>query len=185
MSKPPYINVSKLDVAKRQLEIAITLFLTNSDPISIHTLSAAAHEVLNTLLKKQNLGRSFLDENVKRFIRPEKQKEVIDKIREAQNFFKHADKDSDGVYKFHFKLTEFFLWDTCAMYQILIKEKTPLISVFLIWFYSAYPNILLDEETKTLFLNCQNDLGVNPENRSEFLNLLPDIIKSRNRITKL
>ena len=176
MDKAPYINVSKLDVAKRQLETAITLFLTNSDPISIHALSAAANEVLGKLIKKQNLTPSIITEGIEKFIKPEKKQEFFKKIKEAPNFFKHADKDADEIYKFHFKTSEYLLFDACIMYEILTKEKTPLVFVFYIWFYSAHSNILLNKGTETLY-----NLGLNPENRLEFLNLLPDIIKLKNK----
>jgi hypothetical protein len=39
-------KVSKLDAAKRQLETVIRLYFSNGDPVSIHTLTAAAYNVL-------------------------------------------------------------------------------------------------------------------------------------------
>jgi hypothetical protein len=40
------LHLSKLDAALRQLETAVTLYFHSSDPISIHTLTAAAYNVL-------------------------------------------------------------------------------------------------------------------------------------------
>ena len=51
----PKMYVSKLDAAKRQLDIAINLFFKNSDPISIHTLTAAAYEILAVIAKHENI----------------------------------------------------------------------------------------------------------------------------------
>ena len=41
------LKVSKLDAAKRQLETAIRLYFSNGDPVSIHTLVAAAYAILH------------------------------------------------------------------------------------------------------------------------------------------
>ena len=36
----PNVEISKLDAAKRQLDMAISLFFKIADPVSIHTLTA-------------------------------------------------------------------------------------------------------------------------------------------------
>lgn len=46
------IKVSKLDVARKQLEQAILLFFNDGDPIAIHTLVAAAYNIVHALTKK-------------------------------------------------------------------------------------------------------------------------------------
>ena len=48
------IKVSKLDAARRQLETAIKLYFVFGDPISIHTLSAAAYNVIRDLNTKKD-----------------------------------------------------------------------------------------------------------------------------------
>lgn len=45
-------RVAKLDAAKRQLETAIRLYFASADPVSIHTLTAAAYQLLLDLNKK-------------------------------------------------------------------------------------------------------------------------------------
>ncbi|MEE8528207.1 MAG: hypothetical protein V3S70_06495, partial [Gammaproteobacteria bacterium] len=42
-------NIRKLDVAKRQLIQAILLFLQGRDTVSVHTLAAAAHQILSDI----------------------------------------------------------------------------------------------------------------------------------------
>ena len=92
------IKLSKLDVAERQLIQAIHLFFSQSDPISIHTLSEAAGQVLRDIA----LGHSTYS-----FYRqhPElsqtKKKELNQQLNEARNFFKHADKDANEILEFH------------------------------------------------------------------------------------
>ncbi|MDR4498810.1 MAG: hypothetical protein MRK02_12960 [Candidatus Scalindua sp.] len=66
--------VSKLDVARRQLRIAIRLFFERKDCIAIHTLAASAHDVLFPILKKNNPSAAFnvLLHPDTPYIRPEK-----------------------------------------------------------------------------------------------------------------
>ncbi|MFA5821014.1 MAG: hypothetical protein WC873_02850, partial [Candidatus Gracilibacteria bacterium] len=130
-----HIFISKLDAAKRQLEIAIRLFLNNEDPISIHTLSAASHTILRDLCRKQGKESTLKDVMIKR-TKPEKKDEVVKMFNEAENFFKHANKDPDQLLKFHPEETEWFLWDVGKMYIELTKDYPPIVKVFLVWFHS-------------------------------------------------
>jgi len=58
-----YLFISKLDSVKRQLELAIKLFLINGDVVAIHTLTAAAHHVLWDLGRKQEI-QSIIKEKI-------------------------------------------------------------------------------------------------------------------------
>ena len=164
--------VSKLDSAKRQLEIAIRLFLNNEDPISIHTLSAASHTVLRDLCKKQG-KESILKDVMVKITRPEKTKEFRESLSKAENFFKHADKDPAKLIKFHPDETEWFLWDVCKMYVGLTNDNPPIIKVFNVWFHSKHPNILKDPEFVKLLKQKIVELNLDYEDRRQFLDLLP------------
>ena len=48
------MNISKLDAAKRQLETAVELFFNHKDPVSIHTLTRAVHEILEKFARLAN-----------------------------------------------------------------------------------------------------------------------------------
>ncbi len=81
------MTVTKLEAAQRQLRTAIRLWFNDGDPVSIHTLLAAAHEIIHRLYR--NKGLSGLLFNSKR-IKDEFRAEWARKIKEAPNFFKHA-----------------------------------------------------------------------------------------------
>jgi hypothetical protein len=49
------IKVDKLGVAHRQINTAVDLWFSGGDAISIHTLVAAAYQILCDLLKNKNL----------------------------------------------------------------------------------------------------------------------------------
>jgi hypothetical protein len=71
--------VNKIDVAVRQIRVAVRLHFEECDPVALHTLVAATHRMISDLRKHKG-GRSVLDSAVK----------------VAAKFFKHADKDPDG-----------------------------------------------------------------------------------------
>jgi hypothetical protein len=123
------MNISKLDAARRQLETAAVLYFHEGDPVSIHTLTSAAYEVLRTL----NIGPPMIKDMLAEYIRPERIKEIRDKLNEAQNFFKHADRDTDKTLDFEPKLTQFFLMDACVTYKGLSGERVPVLEVFKLW----------------------------------------------------
>jgi hypothetical protein len=42
-------RITKLDAAIRQLDTAITLWFTEADTISIHTLACSAHQIIHDI----------------------------------------------------------------------------------------------------------------------------------------
>lgn len=163
------VYISKLDAAKRQFEIAIRLFMSYGDIVAIHTLVSAAHTILNDLSVQQG-QESFIKGYVARMIKPEYLKEFNDKINEAANFFKHADKDADKLLEFSSEQTEIPLLDICSMYQNLTNEATPLMAIYRIWYFSKSPDVLADESMK----NNIKKINFDYNNRKLFLDLLPD-----------
>ncbi len=94
--KDTVLRVSKISAARRQLGTAIELWFSHGDPISIHTLTSAAHRVIGDLLRAQGS-----DDPLYRRIKPEYLSEVIGKINAPYNFTKHADTDPDGELEFN------------------------------------------------------------------------------------
>ncbi len=133
------ITLTKLDAAKRQLETAVTLYFNDRDPVSIHTLTCAAHEILATLNKKRGNPPSIISDSL---IKEPHKAEFRKWLREAMNFVKHADKDSEGVLTFYPAVNEYFLLDSCELYQILTGEKVPHFIIFRAWFNSRHPHVL-------------------------------------------
>ena len=78
------VTLSKLDAMQRQLDTAIHLWFAEADPVSIHTLASAAHELLHALYKKQGLSGLLFDfPNVKEEYRSFMAKE----LKKYFNFF--------------------------------------------------------------------------------------------------
>jgi hypothetical protein len=125
-SKPDYqpMWVTKLDVAARQARTAVRLFFEEVDPISLHTLVAAAHTVLKDLSEKKG-SRSIV-----------KPPGYDYKINAAENFFKHAYKDPDGRVNIEPlpRLTVDLLFDAVVMLQNVSPDPPIEAKIFWAWF---------------------------------------------------
>ncbi len=139
------MNIAKLDAAKRQLDTAINLFFKEADSVSMHTLTAAAHQILMDLAKLKG-AMSFI--KTPTLIKKEMQKKYLYVINEAENFFKHAAKDSDKLLEFNPEQTEFLLLDAVEMYTQLTKEAPEDMSIYRMWFFIKHPEIISDETRK-------------------------------------
>jgi len=126
------MKVSKLDAARRQLETAVRLYFFDVDPVSTHTLAAAAYGVLRDLNNADG-GPPTMHDSLDETIEPDFLPEFRRFLSEAQNFFKHANRDPDAVLDFNVAHTESILLDACWTYDRLAGEKVPLLTTFEIW----------------------------------------------------
>jgi hypothetical protein len=83
LTSPP-MTVTKLDAARRQLQTAIRLWFQDADPVSIHTLAAAAYEIIHAVSKQRNPKRRKLLFDMS-FIRDEYRAEFARKLKEPGN----------------------------------------------------------------------------------------------------
>jgi len=177
MSDVHFIGISKLDSTKRQLEFAINIFFHSGDFVVIHTLASASKTVLIDLSKKQGIV-SFTEEMMK-LIKKDKQNFVRKKLNEAQNFFKHADRDPSTLLKFNPDLSEYTIWESIELYQKLTHEITPLMKSFRMFFYTKHTNVILEEKTRKEFEKANTIVGW--KDRKQFLDLVKlfekDLIK--------
>jgi hypothetical protein len=93
-------DITKEECARRELQTAIYLFFCEGDEISIHVLASSAAQILTDFCKRKNVKsfRDMLMESVK----PEWEKPTSGKLKEAYNYFKHADRDTDHqLERFH------------------------------------------------------------------------------------
>jgi hypothetical protein len=99
MVPPGRITLGKFDVARGQLRTAIGLWFEDGDPASIHTLAYASYEIIHRISKKKNPQRETLlfDSKV---IDDKYRKTFVTALKDIANFFKHANKDPEGVLTF-------------------------------------------------------------------------------------
>ena len=131
-------RITKLDVVAMQLKVAVTLFFQGSSPVAIHTLVAAAHQILVDLGKTQGIDSSI--KNTVGLSNSEVQ-EFLRTINYPSNYFKHADRDSDENIDIDLlpQLTQDFIMDAVVMLQGLSGDIPFEAKVFWYWFVSKYP----------------------------------------------
>jgi hypothetical protein len=128
------LHVSKLDAARRQLETAVRLYFSDGDPVSIHTLTAAAHTVLTDINKARG-GTPLLKESIVTFAKKGKEKEMKKFLNAAANFFKHGEHDPEGTYTLVIGQSEMYLLDACLAYKTLAGEIVPVLGAYEGWFW--------------------------------------------------
>lgn len=160
-----FTNISKIDVAKREIDHAIRLFFNNGDIVVVHLLASAAEDILSGMGK--SMGIISIKEDLKKSIKKDKVNEVMRKINAPYNFFKHGTRDKDQLLKFSAESSELVLYDAVNMYLSITKELPGLMFAYRSWFYLKNKEIILDPLARDTLDNI--DLDVN--NRSLFLEL--------------
>jgi hypothetical protein len=133
------IIVSKELAARGQLETAIVLWFHYADPISIHTLAAAAQGILQGVAGKDH-KLPHMRAWVKQF-----PVSVQKKLRDPQNFFKHADRDVKTIRAYQPYVGTLLLGDAALLHQDLYG-LTPFIRAFTIRLSFEQPNIFQPHE---------------------------------------
>ena len=90
-------SLTKVDVAESLLSTAVRLFFEGAHPVPIYALASAAREILTTLGDKTGI-ETVLHAVAKR--QGKSLKELVTSAHTFANFFKHADRDPQGVLDF-------------------------------------------------------------------------------------
>lgn len=155
----PRFIVTKQDAALRQLKVAIALWFLDGDPVSIHTLASAAYTVLADLSKVRGFPPMLTTrDGLKGRIRPGMEKEAYKKFKEAENFFKHADKDPENTIEFRPRSNQHILWEAAARYREMAGERVPELEAMHWWFILSHPSIYdLPIEQVPIYRQVQQD----------------------------
>jgi hypothetical protein len=136
------LKVSKTDAARRQLETAIRLWFNDGEPVSIHTLTAAAHQLVHDLGKARGVSAILRDLSA---AKPEYKKKIQQIISKSENFFKHADRDPDELLDFNPESTEVYIMDAAMTYEALTSERPHILRAYQMWMTIKHPEILREE----------------------------------------
>lgn len=138
------IAITKLDAARRQLRSAIELWFSDADFVAIHTLSAAAYQIIHDL-NRRNKGPDLLLDT--KFIKDEYRSEYVNEIKNASNFFKHADRGKMGLAKlfdFNPKSNEYFIFFAIFGLKYLGEKLAAEEIAFERWQMFQSPKLLTD-----------------------------------------
>jgi len=166
------INVSKIAAAKSQLLEAINLFFEERDPISIHTLTCAALQILHDHF--DDVGQVW-DHNLifhydSIYVKDEYRKEYAEHVHKVRNFFKHADRDlKAGKTSIEFNTEEnaFYILEAARCLKIIEGGNYvfhPEFRAFICWYGLKYPNHFNDQG-KESFIKLK---GTDPDNYKYF-----------------
>ena len=162
------VKITKIEAGKPQLETAIRMFFKEEDPVAIHTLAAAAHDVLWGIAKKRGT-MSLLKNNP--LIAKQHQKEMHGIVSEAKNFFKHGIRDPNAGVEFNPETTAYFLIDAIEIYRQVIGQPSPVMISMMAWFQLKNAHIFSKNPLNRAQLALLDKLGLNPDHRQAFSQL--------------
>ena len=161
------IRVSKIDAARRQLDCAIELWFLDRDAVSIHTLAAAAYQIVHDINKRQDNEHLLLYDSV--VVKEEYRKLWVSLIRKPGNFFKHADSDPHGTIEFSpFVSVGFMLFSVLGL-GLLGERASDYTAALSVWL-SVHDSELVTDKYRKSILDQLNDLAhVKQLPKAEFL----------------
>jgi hypothetical protein len=168
--------ITKIDAAKRQLDVAIRLFFERKDLIAVHTLTAAARGVLRDVARPRHI--KGIDRAIEK-LSPKRKREFYKALTEAQNFFKHADKDPNpsAELKFYYETTPFLILDAVTLHKLLGAGLSAEMTAFVSWYIAKYPSIVIPGDAG-LDAAVEASKGINVDDFDRFLQAI-DYLKAR------
>ncbi len=150
MIKDANLTIQKLETARSQLQTAIQLWFADGDPISIHTLTCAAHQILHDI-HVQRGGYPLIFDSI--FAKEGYRAQWNRGVKAHMNFFKHADRDTNGTILFDPSLTEPFFMMSLYILEGLGTPLAPAEAACAFWCVLHNPD-WLDMPGQDRFLNC-------------------------------
>jgi hypothetical protein len=157
------IRLNKEYTALEQLKSAMFLWFHEGDPVSIHTLAAAAHDCFYWLVKHEN------QESILREWMAVQSKSVQRRIADAQNFFKHGHKWLKRQVSYPVIYGELLMFDCVVCYGILfgVDDIPAILRLYSVRFMLEHPGVL-DRDLEGMFLERDVIEELTPSSRKEF-----------------
>ena len=147
MAKAPMIRVSKLDAARRQLDGAVELWFADGDEVCVHTLAAAAHQIIHDINQKKGGGELLFDSAK---IKEEYRHEWIALLKKSMNFFKHANQDAEEVTEFTPLTSIMFIMFSIIGLQRIGERLNDTENAFLDWLAFHHPEWMTERYRKVI-----------------------------------
>lgn len=181
-------TLSKRDVARQEIEIAIRVLFEQRSCIVAHTLAWTAIDILGGLAAKA--GKQTTLANMQNYIKPEFLSQWYTIMKRNYNFAKHADRDAEESISFSSRQAETAIFTAVEDYMSVFGQNTQIMAIFKAWFFMAYPGWIKDTHKplafeKFAFLNhadarsrALSMLNYMEDNRAELKPLIPIEIRS-------
>jgi hypothetical protein len=164
------LKLSKLDVARRQLDATLDLWFSDYDPVPVHTLASAAHEIFANICKHRGLPPLLFDPA---FYRPGKAGLARKVFHEHYNFFKHANTDPEAITDFPTEITEVFISMAIEGWRALGGDRREIDEAFMVNLLMRRPEIHRSDTAEHIqhLLGIKRLAKIMPHNnRRKFLN---------------
>jgi len=164
------IRVSKIEAAKRQIELSIRLLFRNEDPIGILTLAAAGFRILRDLGGKAD---SQTHHHLKKIIKPGMEGKLWKAFNRPASFLKHAEEAHDGILEnIQEEANDVLILFACFYYKNLGHQWTPQMEAFITWYMLLHPEIielLIEDPTMYAMVAADEISALKERPRSEQL----------------
>jgi hypothetical protein len=131
------IRVNKMDAARRQLDAAIRMTFGGADPIAVHSVAAAGHQIIRDICKSRGDIEGY--HRFTDWISPGQKKQFWQAINRSANFFKHADKDANTIHEMNEEETDSIIVFASRLYGELGFTPTFEMRCFSAWFTMCHP----------------------------------------------
>ena len=161
--------IGKLDAARRQLSTAIKLWFSGADPVSIHSLAYASHEIIHRLYRRKGLDDLLYDSKA---LTDEQRSEFPRLLKESANFFKHATREQqpDAEAFFSPYINELFLIFSTIGLLRMGEKLNETESAFVFWLYLRNPGWFVGDQTIKEHIPPEHLDEIRAVANSEFLN---------------
>ena len=171
----PEVQTTKLDAARRQLEVAIFLLFSAGDAISTHTLAYAAFGILKDVAFHR--GQTQILASAEALAAAGRKGEFWKGFNRAGNFFKHADRDPDAILiGMPEEENEALISIALSIYEGLGCIKTVELTAFALWWACInFQDIERVEEPFMSWLSANHD-RLHADTRHELLELGQELL---------
>lgn len=139
--KEPELRISAQEVAQREIDTAIHLFLGKGDPVAIHVLSMAAFEVVEAEAKRRGVDTVW-EQHVAQ-LPLEHQDAYRALIKGPFNFMKHGGKKGELLSDFMPGSVHLHLIVAASTYWHVFEVQTPLMPALWGWARAHEPKLVL------------------------------------------
>jgi hypothetical protein len=130
------VRLTRIDAAGRLIDAAIEMFFFDGDPIAIHTIAAASHDIVRALAKRRGVTGLSLGANL---IEREFHKQWNDLTRSDTNPLKPVDGDPNDDVEVDPELTEALLMFALRGLRRMGHTCNGLQAAYWTWFCLHHP----------------------------------------------
>lgn len=156
------ITVSKLDAAKRQTQTALELWFADRDPVAVHTLAFASHEIIHRLYKLAGHKTLLFDV----VTGPKEAKiDYARMVKHSGNFFKHAKIEREHATPLEFDpiWNEIFLGMSLTALKTMGETMSVEAHAFMVWLFTRHPNWFSEAAKSLVPTNMSNEVREIPK----------------------